>query len=288
MSQRYAIRISYDGTDFCGWQKQGGQETRTGISPSIEELVAKAVASTFQEEVPIVASGRTDAGVHASGQVAHFSVSSPPESGEHLLDALNHSLPESIRIHEFTRVPSTFSARSAVAKQYSYYFLEGPAPLPHLHRFSRWSHRSLEIDLLREAVTHLQGKHDFAPLGRSSPELRSTIREISEAEISQAPIPLPGCFSPEHYQWVGLRLRGSGFLKQMVRRIVGTLILVGEKRETPDVFREILTTQDSSRVGDTAPANGLWLDRVWYREESGFPFSNFSNEAKDSSQPFAT
>ncbi len=286
MPTKYAIQIAYEGTDFCGWQWQKGTGKHANPKPSVERLVAETIAKAFQEEVTVVASGRTDAGVHASGQVAHFTLNSPIPESEHSLDALNYLLDDSIRILRLTKVSESFSARSAIEKQYSYYIQQGPADLPHLRRFSLWQRRSLDSGRMQEAAPFLLGDHDFAVLGSQNAEVSSTVRTLSEMELIELPIPEPGVFAPDQQRLLRLKIRGTGFLKQMMRRIAGTLLLIGEGRQEPESIRDLLATQDRSLVGPTAPACGLWLDRVWYQKGSWFPFEDQDNERE--LPPFAT
>ncbi|MDF1739590.1 MAG: tRNA pseudouridine(38-40) synthase TruA [Verrucomicrobiales bacterium] len=264
MPSKYAIQFAFEGTDYCGWQKQNGVGKHANPKPSIEEKVVDAIAGVCGEVVTVVASGRTDAGVHSNGQVAHFELSSPRESDEHFVDALNARLPGSIRVLRAGRVADSFKAQRAVKKQYSYYFQQGPANLPHLRDTTMWNRRSLDVRLMDEAVQHLVGKHDFLPFCGAGAKVKSTVREIFEASATEAPIPLPGLSNLPGQSLICVRFVGSGFLKHMIRSIAGTLKQIGEEMRPPEEIATILKTQDKSRVGPTAPASGLWLDRVWY------------------------
>lgn len=272
MPFKYAIQFSFDGTDYCGWQKQNGIGDHANPNPSIEEKLIEAIVRTCGEEVTVVASGRTDAGVHSSGQVAHFSLTTPRESDEHLADALNDQLPESIQILRAGRVPDSFSAQNAIRKQYSYYFQQGPANLPHLRNYTMWNRRELDPHAMSEAVRHLVGRHDFFPFCGGGAKVASTIREIFEASVTQDAIPLPGLSQFPEQSLIRVRFIGSGFLKHMVRSIAGTLKQIGEGSRAPNEIFTILESQDRNQVGPTAPSSGLWLDKVWYDDSDLLKF----------------
>lgn len=272
MASKYAIQIAYDGSEFCGWQAQRGVGQYENRKQGIEAILVDAIAQLCGEETTVVASGRTDAGVHASGQVAHFLLQTPRDSEKNFLNGLNNLLPESIRIHRLGHVPDSFNAKFTVRKQYSYYFQSGPANLPHLRAYSMWNRYDLDEDLMQEALQHLVGEHDFLPFCGGGAKVSSTVRKIHEAEITREAIPRPGCFDSSRHHLLRMRICGSGFLKYMVRSIAGTLKQIGEGRRPPDDMAEILESKDRGQVGQTAPASGLWLDRVWYRKQSGIDF----------------
>jgi tRNA pseudouridine38-40 synthase len=269
MKRKYAIRLAYDGTDFCGWQTQNGVGDRTNPKPSIEQTLIAAILDLTGEVVTVTASGRTDAGVHASGQVAHFRLASLACPEERLLEGINHRLPESIRLLALGRAPDSFHAGRAIAKQYSYYFQVGPAHLPTLRKYTTWCRRSLDGAAMHEAARGLIGIHDFEPFMGGGSSVKSTVREIHEAEVTRDRFDSPGAFGSEGQIVWRFRLRGSGFLKQMVRRLAGTLKQIGEGRRAPGDLATILDTGNREAVGPTAPPGGLWLERVWYAEPFG-------------------
>lgn len=274
MPSRYAIQLAYDGTDYCGWQIQRGVGSHENPKPSIEGLVTQAIAESCGETVTVVASGRTDAGVHASGQVAHFDLESPRDSDDHFIDGLNTLLPGAIRVHQFGPVPSTFHAQKAIRKQYSYYFQQGAANLPHLSRYTFWDRYALDEMAMQVALQSLMGKHDFLGFSSTGANVSSTVREIHEVEVTRKAIPLPGCFDARDQSLIQVRILGSGFLKQMVRTIAGTLKQIGEGRRPAEEMDTILQSCDRKLAGPTAPACGLWLDRVWYEPQPGVDFLN--------------
>lgn len=279
MPAKYAIQFAFDGTPYCGWQKQNGVGSKANEKPSIEEILTGAVTKLCGEEVTVSSSGRTDAGVHSSGQVAHFCLSSPHESDEHFTDALNHQLPDTIQVLQIGRVSNAFKAQKASRKQYSYYFQQGPANLPHLRDYTMWNRRPLDAAAMNEAVQHLVGRHDFITFCGAGANVRSTVRELTEACVTEDSIPLPGFSSAPSQSLIRVRIVGNGFLKHMVRSIAGTLKQIGEGRRSPDEMRLILESGDRQAVGPTAPASGLWLDQVWYDKEC--PFTSQPNKALD-------
>ncbi|OFZ01625.1 MAG: hypothetical protein A2Z97_10390 [Bdellovibrionales bacterium GWB1_52_6] len=232
----------------------------------------EALARITSEAPTVVGSGRTDAGVHALGQVVHFVLRAKEWDTGILLRALNSLLASRIQVLEVRPVGIEFHAqRSAVKKQYSYYFQEGPAAVPHLKHYSFWVKRPLNIALMHEAVSALIGEHDFKPFQASGARPGSTVRQILEAEVTRESLPFPGGALGMRHEigLVRVRVVGTGFLKQMVRGIAGTLLQVGENRRHPACTREILASGVRAEVGPTAPARGLWLEQVWYPEHFG-------------------
>ncbi len=259
---KYAALVSYVGTDYCGWQKQRGSASQG--KPSIQETMERVLERITGEAVTIVGSGRTDSGVHAVGQVAHFVLKKKEWDVAVLCNGMNALLPRSIQLQEVRRVPIDFHAqRSASRKQYSYYFQQGPCALPHLEPYTWWIRKRLDLETMSEAVNALVGKHDFKPFQSSGAKPGPTVREVLEAQVSLEPLPFP-LLSHETMRLVRVRLLGTGFLKQMVRGIAGTLLQVGEGRRDPSCIHEILESLRREEVGPTAPARALWLERVWY------------------------
>lgn len=260
--QKYAVILSYSGTRFCGWQEQRGPHS--GGIPSIQETVQAAVHRMTGEKVSIVGSGRTDSGVHAIGQVAHFILRERDWDSRILFKGLNSLLKPVIQISEVRKVPIEFHAqRSAQKKQYSYFFQQGPCALPHVEPYSWWIRKTLDQDAMREAIGCLVGEHDFKAFQGKGAEVVSTVRRILEADVVYEPLQLPG-MGGDRFGFVRVRVMGTGFLKQMVRSIAGTLLEIGEGRRPATDMRHILVSLDRSEIGRTAPSKGLWLERVWY------------------------
>jgi tRNA pseudouridine38-40 synthase len=230
------------------------------------------------EPVSVVGSGRTDSGVHSVGQVAHFILKKKFPEPWVIQRGLNGILDASIRVISAWEVPLEFHAqRSAQKKQYSYYFQQGACPLPQLEPFTWWIQKQLQLEAMQESLEYLKGEHDFKPFQASGAKPGPTVRRILEAQVTLEPISFPG-FSFDFlralqakqtrsdFGLVRVRLVGTGFLKQMVRGIAGTLLQVGEGRRNPICIREILESRDRLAVGPTAPGRALWLERVWYSE----------------------
>ena len=278
MMWKYAALLSYAGTDYCGWQKQKGSAAEG--APSIQTTIERALAKITGEEVSVVGSGRTDSGVHAVGQVAHFRLLKKEWDPRILQRGLNSALPIELRALVVQPVDLDFHAqRSAEKKQYSYFFQQGPCAIPHLEPFSWWIHKKLNTAEMQRALNHLVGEHDFKPFQASGAKPGPTVRKILEAEVTRERAVFPGVPYPS-VEFVRIRVVGTGFLKQMVRGIAGTLLQVGEERRPADDLQRILSTGERASVGPTAPARALWLERVWYPEKYGL-FSGVLGEAKD-------
>ena len=172
---RFAIQVGYDGTDFCGWQIQRGEGKHKSGKPAVEEKLLAAIEGLCAEEVRLVASGRTDAGVHASGQVAHFDLSEISCSEQNLLRGLNNLLPETIQIHQLKRAPESFRAQKSSRKQYSYYFQQGPSRIPHLRNYTMWNRHTLNGERMNEALQPLIGEHDFDAFCSTGAKVASTM-----------------------------------------------------------------------------------------------------------------
>ncbi|MGK5085576.1 tRNA pseudouridine(38-40) synthase TruA [Bdellovibrionota bacterium FG-1] len=260
---KYAVIFSYVGTGYCGWQRQKGSAAEGG--PSIQATIEASLKQMTGESSTVVGSGRTDSGVHALGQRAHFVLRQKPWPSEILLKGLNSLLPSDIRALEVVPVPLEFHAQhSALKKQYSYYFQQGPCAVPFLEPYSWWIRKPLNLDAMNEAISCLRGAHDFKPFQASgSPPGRTTLRKILEAEVVSEKVHFPGSVIDGVFL-VRVRILGTGFLKQMVRGIAGTLLQVGENRRDSLITQTILEKGDRSLVGPTAPGRGLWLERVWY------------------------
>ena len=260
---KYVALISYLGTDFLGWQRQK-------IAPnSVQEILEKALLRMTGEKVSCVASGRTDSGVHAIGQVVHFVLRNKEWEPYKLHRGLNGILPKSIRVLALQPVRIEFhSQRSALKKQYSYYFQQGPCAIPHFEPLTRWINKPLDLDAMRRGLEVLVGQHDFKSFQASGAKPGPTVRQILEAEVTfeQLPFPFTG-FLDQSAGLVRIRIIGTGFLKQMVRGIAGTLLQIGDGRRPSTCMQEILDSKDRDLVGPTAPARALWLERVWYPEE---------------------
>ena len=269
----WKVTLSYDGTDFQGWQVQPGQPTIQG------ELQAALGRITGEAPLP-QGSGRTDAGVHALGQVASFALRAPIPP-ENLLRALNRTLPPSIRISEARTVRSTFHARhSAIAKIYEYRIFRETICPPFLTRYVYACPWPLDAEKLQACARTFEGEHDFQSFAANDPDL--TERERSEktddaASDATPPIwPMPTVRTIYSSAWevqpndagalLVYRVRGNGFLHHMVRNLVGTMVDVGRGFLAFEEVPGILAARDRAVAGPTAPARGLFLHSVEYPE----------------------
>jgi tRNA pseudouridine38-40 synthase len=271
--QTWKLTLAYDGTDFRGWQVQPGEPTIQG------ELQAALGRITGETPLP-QGSGRTDAGVHALGQVASFALRAaiPPEN---LLRALNRALPQSIRVSEARAVHSRFHARhSAVAKTYEYRVFRAALCPPFMARYVHACPWPMDVEGLRKAARLFEGEHDFTSFAATDPDLEcrghfSPVDEIAvEGTAPTAPL-VRTIFSStweerrsEAGELLVYRVRGNGFLHHMVRNLVGTMLDVGRGHLDIEEVPRILAARSRSAAGPTAPARGLFLHSVEYGEES--------------------
>ena len=261
----WKLTLSYDGTNFHGWQVQP-------VLPSVQGALREAIAQVCGETVLPQGSGRTDAGVHALGQVATFTLTVPIPA-ENLLRALNRALPPSIRVLFAEAVPARFHARhSAVRKTYEYRIWQrdddavvcSPFLAPYVWD-CRWP---LTLDPMQQAAAALLGTHDFSSFAAADPDLAQRSGEDPASE----PSPVRTLFVSSCQREGGLllyRVTGSGFLHHMVRNIVGTLVEIGRGALPPDAIPAILEARSRSAAGPTAPPQGLYLVGVEY--EGGLP-----------------
>lgn len=243
------LTLEYLGTNYVGWQAQP-----EGHGPSIQQELERALSTLLKEDIKTVAAGRTDAGVHATGQVANFKTNS-----DVTLDKLRWSgnglLPNDIVIKEAEEVPEDFDARrSAQWREYDYHILNRSYPSPFHSQVTHYVARPLTISAMNEASGYLVGRHDFSSfcVATSAKEQASTVREILFLR----------CLKEEDL--VKVRVRAESFLHNMVRIIAGTLIRVGLGEVSPGEVKKILRAEDRKKAGPTAPAQGLFLTRVYY------------------------
>ena len=271
------LTVAYDGTDFSGWQVQPGTRTVQG------ELQA-AIFKLTGERRTVVAAGRTDAGVHALGQVCHFRTNTETPT-RRLGPALRPFLPDDVACRDGLDVPPHFhSTRDATAKTYRYVYHNSTEPHP-LARRGSWrvrpdSHgRRLDVAAMRAAAGHIVGRRDFACFQSAGSPRPDTVRTVSALTLTPAPHwpawdprPLPEqAERPDGGPFLLLEITGDGFLYNMVRAIAGTLKLVGERRRPPESVRELILSKDRTGAGVTAPACGLYLVRVVYPADLGGP-----------------
>ena len=246
---RYAILLAYDGTNYGGWQMQKN-------SISVQEKLEGAAAGLFGKRVCITASGRTDSGVHAAGQVCHFDAETtiPPEK---IADALNMRLPEDISVLRSVAAPENFDAnRTAKQKTYCYRMYLSARRNPLKDKFSVWVKGGADLAKLEHIAGAFVGKHDFKAYQKSGAQVKTTVREVFSVEVKTR-------FYRESHD-VEIYVCGGGFLYNMVRTMAGTMLYFAQGAlSEADVIRS-LENCDRSAVGKTMPANGLTLESVDY------------------------
>ena len=244
--QRYKCTISYDGTLFSGFQIQPKERT---VQSELEKALKKIHKGTT---VKVVASGRTDAGVHAKGQVLHFDT--PLSISEESWPiALQTKLPRDIAVHKVEKATATFHSRfDSVGKEYRYYIRRARLNDPFTRNYQYHYSYSLDLDQMREAVTYLLGTHDFTSFCSVKTVIENRVRTMNVIDII------------EDGDVIMFRVVGDGFLYNMVRILVGTILEVGRGYRSPDEIPEILMALDRSRAGKTAPPHGLYLWEVHY------------------------
>lgn len=242
----YKLLLEYDGSGYHGWQRQRGVLT-------IQEVVETRLAMMTGEPIVVTGAGRTDAGVHARGQVANFFTATgiPPRR---LLEGLNSLLPEDIVALDLSAVSRDFHARYQARSKLYEYRIHNSSPCRVLGRQYVWHIRqSLKWDLVERCLRSLQGRHDFASFQATGGGVRNTERTVLSTDV----LPLPGEI------W-SIQIAADGFLRHMVRTIVGTLVDVGRGKLGEEEFAAVLASRDRRRAGMTAPARGLCLVEVRY------------------------
>lgn len=247
---RYKITIEYDGTNTLGWQRQLD-------GPSIQEYLENALShlSANHEPIPVQGAGRTDCGVHALAQVAHFDLERDIENWK-LRDALNFYLREQdapVVILEVETVSSEFNARfSAQGRSYIYRILNRRSPSILEKNRVWWVPVELNLETMQQAAKHLLGKHDFSSFRAAACQAKSPIKTLDKLDIYKS------------NDEIIFKVEAKSFLHHQVRNIVGTLKLVGDGTITPETVKKILEAKDRRSAGPTAPACGLYLSGVWY------------------------
>jgi tRNA pseudouridine38-40 synthase len=242
------LTLQYDGTDFCGWQKQTGTAQRT-----VQGVLEEALSSLTGEVVNTTGAGRTDAGVHALEQVVHFSTSSGIPM-ERFAPALNSMLPPDLTVSSSVAVGASFHARYDVcAKKYGYLILNRRTPSALWHNYSYWVSLRLDEDLIQRGAEYLIGEHDFRAFSATGSNVKSTTRNILSFQVQRLG------------DWVSLTVVGNGFLYRMVRLMAGTLLAVGMGKWPPEAVKEILVTGERGHGGPALPPEGLYLMRIYYQ-----------------------
>jgi tRNA pseudouridine38-40 synthase len=238
--------IEYDGTRYCGWQRQVGQI-------SIQQLLEESIGAITQENVRVIGSGRTDAGVHAISQVANFKTRTTLAERS-ILSGINSVLPGDIVVKDIAEVHESFHAtHDAKSKVYFYRIFNGTVRSA-LHRQYAWFIRtSLDVDLMKKGALLFLGRHDFSSFCATGCDVLSHIRTIKEIEIAQ-----------DDHDMIRIVVEADGFLRYMVRNIVGMLVDVGKEKRRVNEISAVIEAKDRKQAGMTAPAHGLFLKEVKY------------------------
>lgn len=251
---RIALGLEYDGTGFVGWQVQ-----RTGRS--IQDTIAQAVSVVANETVSILGAGRTDAGVHAAYQVAHFDTSAVRTKREWIL-GINSKLPDDIVVNWAKEVDDEFDARrSALLRRYRYLIMERETRSALLRHRTWWLRKKLDNNSMVFAASRLLGEHDFSAFRASSCQSYSPIRRLVSVEINRVG------------DLLHLEFTANAFLQHMVRNLVGVLAEIGSGKASPNWAEEVLNSRDRTKGGVTAPPQGLSLIGVTYPDRYDFSYS---------------
>ena len=238
--KRICMTVAYDGTNYHGWQQQNN-----GIT--IEEELNRCLSELFEEPIQIIGGSRTDAGVHAMGNVAVFDTKSRMPARK-VAYALNQKLPKDIRVQKSEEVPVDWHPRHCESrKTYEYRIYRAEFPMPVKRLYSYFTYHVLDVRRMREAAAYLEGEHDFKSFCQTGAQVDSTVRTIYSLWVEEQGSDLV------------IRVCGNGFLYNMVRIIAGTLIEVGQGKREPESMRQILEARKRSMAGPTAPAHGLML-----------------------------
>ncbi len=242
---RAALLVQYDGTDFNGWQIQDRGRT-------VQGEIERALEILFKEKIRICAAGRTDAGVHALGQVVHFHIKSDI-SLQKLCISLNGILDKDVTIKNAYIVPPHFHARfDAIQREYLYIIYNYPLKSPFIVKRAMWVSYKLDMDFLRDISQYFIGEKDFASFCKKESAEENTVRRIDEFEITR------------HEEFMVFRIKGTSFLHNMIRIIIGTILDIHKHKRDPRDILNILEQKDRDACGITAPACGLYLNKIIY------------------------
>lgn len=250
--KRIKLTVAYDGTNYSGWQIQPN-------APTIESILDEAIYNTTGERIHVTGASRTDAGVHAFGNVAVFDTESTIP-GERWSFAINRYLPEDVSVLESREVSPDFHPRHCnTVKTYEYTMLCGTHPLPQLRNSSWHVGGTLDVDAMQNAAQVLVGEHDFKSFCCVKTQVESTVRTVYSIEFESMP-----CGWQDSHSLITMRIKGNGFLYNMVRIIAGTLAQVGKGKLTQEDLVRMLKSQNRCEAGQTAPPQGLSLMNINY------------------------
>lgn len=243
--KRIALKIQYDGTAYRGFQIQAGEKT-------VQGEIEKALHVLYKEKIRITPAGRTDAGVHALGQVIHFDAGNDLQLKK-ICSSMNGILPADISVNNAYKAPETFHARfSARSREYVYLIYNHPQRNPLLRNKALWIRDELDIDLLKTLAGYFVGEKDFASFCKSKSDDENTIRKIDAFEITRK------------NDIIIFRITGNAFLRNMIRIITGTMLDIIKTKSSPDLIPDIFTKKDRQAGGKTASAYGLYLNTIIY------------------------
>ncbi len=246
MNKNFKIVVEYDGTLFFGWQRQKDKKT---IQGEIEKILSRIL----NQEIRITGSGRTDSGVHAFGQVANFHAETDLDPYQ-LKKAVNSIIKDPIVIRECHIAENDFHAQyDAISKEYQYFILNREDPSAIGASFQWHIRQPLDIELMRQCCRVITGVYDFKSFENAGSPRTTTIREVLFSEISQ--------LEEDRFFFI---IRANGFLKNMVRNLIGTIVLAGQKKISVKEFKDILKAKDRAKASPTAPPHGLFLKQVNY------------------------
>lgn len=253
-TQRWKLTVEYDGSKFFGWQRQDDN------APTVQGVIEDAIFSYCQQRITVNVAGRTDAGVHATGQICHFDLENRPVSPFDLAKGLNALVrPHRVSIIKAEEVPSEFHSRfDAKNKLYTYRIINRSAP-PAIELGRAWHHRRpLNIEAMREGAKYLLGNHDFTTFRDSDCQAKSPIKTLDRLDIETLPYDAHGGIE------IRIHAEAKSFLHHQVRNMAGTLQMVGDNKWQPIDVKTALEARDRTKGGPTAPSDGLYLVRVDY------------------------
>lgn len=239
--------VAYDGTNYCGWQVQPNRIT-------IEEVLNRSLSNLLGEKIEVMGASRTDSGVHSLGNVAVFDTNTRMPADK-IAFALNQRLPEDIVVQGSCEVPSDWHPRyQESTKTYEYRILNRTFRMPTRRLDTYFYHYPLDVEQMSEAASYLVGTHDFASFCAANAQVKSTVRTIYS------------CTAQKENDIITIRVTGNGFLYNMVRIIAGTLIEVGAGKRRPEEIKDILAAENRDAAGPTAPAQGLTMMGIEYKQ----------------------
>lgn len=247
--KRIMLVISYDGSAYCGWQKQPN-------GTAVEEIINRKLSELTGEEIEVIGASRTDSGVHAVGNVAVFDTETRIPADK-ICFALNQRLPADIVVQSSFEVASDFHPRYCDSiKTYEYKILNTNHPRPLLRLYTYFVYNPLDVEAMRAAAAYIVGEHDFKSFCSAHAQVKGTVRTVLSVDVEK-----------DENEVITIRVRGNGFLYNMVRIIVGTLMRVGHHVYPPEHVKAIIAARDRNEAGPKVPANGLSLIGIKYREE---------------------